>query len=153
VRLRTVERDGRRRHSVWNRAINAVRKANSAEPLADEFMEHFLADATKKSRPGRWKQIRNTVAATTPAGMFGGSAAIMNYDFTAQLPSLRVPTLAVRGAEDPDGTAKAMRQLAELVPGCRYEEIPNARHFCNVDQPDAFNRLMMGWLDKQRKLT
>ena len=51
--------------SVWNRAINAVRKANSAEPLADEFMEHFLADATKKSRPGRWKQIRNTVGDDT----------------------------------------------------------------------------------------
>jgi len=46
-----------------------------------------------------------------------------------------------------------MRQLAKLVPGARYEEIPNANHFCNVDQPDAFNRIMMGWLDKQRKLT
>src|SRR5262249_22895119 len=76
-----------------------------------------------------------------------------NYDFTAQLPSVRVPTLALRGAEDPDGTEKAMRQLAKLVPGARYEQIPNANHFCNVDQPDAFNRLMMGWLDKQRKLT
>jgi len=138
--------------SVWNRAINAVRKANSAEPLADEFMEHFLADATKKNRPGRWKQIRDTVALTTPAGMLGGAGAIMNYDFRAQLPSVKVPTLALRGAEDPDGTEKAMRSLAELVPGARLEQIPNARHFCNVDQPDAFNRIMMGWLDEQQRI-
>jgi 3-oxoadipate enol-lactonase len=139
--------------ATWNRGRDAVRKANSVEPLADEIMEHFLSDATKRRKPGRWKQIRDTVAATTPAGMLGGAAAIMNYDFTAQLPSIKVPTLAVRGAQDPDGTAKAMRRLAELVPGARYEEVPDARHFCNVDQPDTFNRIMMDWLDKQRKLT
>jgi len=139
--------------AVWDRGRNTVRKANSVKPIADEIMEHFLSDATKRRRPGRWKQIRDTVAETTPAGMLGGSAAIMNYDFTAQLPSLRVPTLAVRGAEDPDGTKKAMLRLAELVPGGRLEEIPNAHHFCNVDQPDTFNRIMLGWLDEQRKLT
>ena len=139
--------------AVWDRGRNAVRKANSVEPIADEIMGHFISDATKTSRPGRWKQIRDTVAATTPAGMLGGSAAIMNYDFTAQLPSVQAPTLAVRGAEDPDGTEKAMRRLAELVPGARLEQIPNACHFCNVDQPAAFNRIMMGWLGEQRKLT
>jgi len=139
--------------SVWDRAINGIRKANSVEPIADEVMGHFLSDATKKSRPGRWKQIRDTIAATTPAGVIGGAEAIMHYDFTDQLPSVKIPTLAVRGAEDPDGTEKAMRRLAELIPGARLEQIPNARHFCNVDQPAAFNRVMMGWLEKQRKLT
>jgi len=59
------------------------------------------------------------------------------FPTTAQLPSVRVPTMALRGAQDPDGTEPAMRQLAKLVPGARYEEIPNANHFCNVDQPDV----------------
>ena len=36
--------------------------------------------------PGRWKQIRDTVAATTPAGYLGCSAAIMNFDFTGAAP-------------------------------------------------------------------
>src|SRR5215475_12665762 len=83
--------------------LDIVRKANSVEPIADKIMEQFLADATKRRRPARWKQIRDTVALTTPTGMLGGSAAILNYDFTAQLPSLQVPMLAVRGAQDPDG--------------------------------------------------
>src|SRR5262249_30028257 len=133
--------------------MNAIRTANSVEPIADEMIKHFLSDATKKSKPGRWKQLRDTAAATTPAGVRGGAAAGMHYDFTAQLPSVKVPTLTLRDAQDPDGTTPAMRQLAQLVPGARYEEIPNANHFCNVDQPDAFNRIMMGWLDEQRKRT
>jgi len=136
-----------------NDSLDAIRKANSVEPVADAVMEQFIADATRRSRPARWKQLRDTVALTTPAGALGGMAAILNYDFTAQLPSVKVPVLAVRGAQDPDGAEPGMRRLAELVPGGRLEQIPNAHHFCNVDQPDAFNRIMMDWLEEQRKLT
>ena len=133
--------------------VDIVRKANSLEPIADQIMEQFCNDATKKSRPARYKQLRETVAETTLPGALGGMDAILHYDFTAQLPSVKVPVLAVRGAQDPDGAEPGMRHLAELVPGGRLEQIPKAHHFCNVDQPDAFNRIMMSWLDEHRKLT
>jgi 3-oxoadipate enol-lactonase len=42
------------------------------------------------------------------------------------------------------------RRLADLVPGACYEEIPRMRHFPNVEAPDAFNRIMLGWLDAYR---
>ena len=42
------------------------------------------------------------------------------------------------------------RKLAGLGPGARYEEIPNALHFPNVEHPDTFNRIMLGWLNAQR---
>ena len=32
------------------------------------------------------------------------------------------------------------------MPGARYELIADAKHFPNVEDPEAFNRLMMGWL-------
>jgi len=134
----------------WAERMNTVRSANSLEPLADPTMERWFTDAFKPSKPGRWKQIRDTVAATTPAGYLGCSAAIMNFDFTAQLPALRVPTLVVCGADDPGTPASENRRLAGLVPGGRYQEIANARHFPNVEHPEAFNRIMMGWLEAQR---
>ena len=80
------------------------------------------------------------------------SAAIMNFDFVAQLPALRVPTLVVCGADDPGTPASENRRLAGLVPGGRYEEIADARHFPNVEHPEAFNRIMMGWLEAQGQL-
>ena len=75
----------------------------------------------------------------------------MNFDFAAQLPSLRIPVLVVCGAEDPGTPASENRRLAGLVPGGRYEEIPGMRHFPNVEAPDAFNRIMIGWLEGQRR--
>ena len=137
--------------AMWEERMSIVRRANSLEPLADGTVERWFTDAFKSSKPGRWKQIRDTVAATTPAGFLGCSAAIMNFDFTAKLPSLRIPVLVVCGAEDPGTPASENRRLAGLVPGGRYEEIPGMRHFPNVEAPDAFNRIMIGWLEAQRQ--
>ena len=130
--------------------MDTVRRANSLEPLADATVERWFTDAFRPRKPGRWKQIRDTVAATTPAGYLGCSAAIMNFDFTARLPALRLPTLVVCGAEDPGTPPSENRRLAGLVPGGRYEEIADTRHFPNVEHPEAFNQIMLGWLDGQR---
>ena len=137
--------------AMWEERMSTVRRANSLEPLADGTMERWFTDAFKPRNPGRWKQICDTVAATTPAGFLGCSAAIMNFDFTGQLASLRLPVLVVCGADDPGTPASENRRLAGLVPSGRYEEIPNARHFPNVERPAEFNRIMMGWLDAQRQ--
>ena len=136
--------------AMWDERMSTVRRANSLEPLADGTMERWFTDAFKPRNPGRWKQIRDTVAATTPSGFLGCSAAIMNFDFTRQLSSLRVPVLVVCGADDPGTPASENRRLAGLTPGGRYEEIPSARHFPNVERPDEFNRIMMAWLEQQR---
>ena len=137
--------------AMWEERTSTVRRANSLEPLADGTVERWFTDAFKQRKPGRWRQIRDTVAATTPAGYLGCSAAIMNFDFTAKLPSLHIPVLVVCGADDPGTPASENRRLAGLVPGGRYEEIPGMRHFPNVEAPDAFNRIMIGWLEQQRR--
>jgi 3-oxoadipate enol-lactonase len=137
--------------AMWDERMNTVRRANSLEPLADGTMERWFTDAFKPRNPGRWRQIRDTVAATTPVGFLGCSAAIMNFDFTGPLPSLRIPVLVVCGAEDPGTPAAENRRLASLVPGARYEEIAGMRHFPNVEAPDSFNRIMIGWLEQQRQ--
>ena len=137
--------------ALWDERMNTVRQANSLEPLADSTVERWFTDAFKTKNPRRWKQIRDTVAATTPAGYLGCSAAIMNFDFTGRLSSVGVPVLVVCGAEDPGTPAGENRRLAGLVPQGRYEEIPGMRHFPNVEAPNAFNRIMMSWLEEQRQ--
>ncbi|MFZ3237689.1 MAG: alpha/beta fold hydrolase [Stellaceae bacterium] len=136
---------------IWGPRITAVRAANSLEPIAETSMDRYLSPAFRQKNPGRWKQLRDTVVGTTPAGYLGCSAAILDFDFTARLPSLKLPVLVVCGAEDAGTPPSENRRLAGLVPGARYEEIPGMRHFPNVEAPDAFNRIMLGWLDAQRR--
>jgi 3-oxoadipate enol-lactonase len=136
--------------AAWDERMGAVRRANSLAPIADGTVERWLTDSFKARHPGRWKQIRDTVACTTPAGYLGCCAAILDFDFVTQLPSLRLPLLVVCGADDPGTPAVENRRIAGLVPDARYEELLNAKHFPNVEAPEPFNRIMLGWLDAQR---
>jgi 3-oxoadipate enol-lactonase len=135
---------------LWGPRIAAVRAAQSLEPLADASMDRYLSPSFRTTHPGRWKQLRDTVVGTTPAGYLGCAAAILDFDFVPRLPSLRLPLLVVCGEEDAGTPAADNRRLARLVPGARYEEIAQMRHFPNVEAPDAFNRILLGWLDAHR---
>ncbi|MBV9554364.1 MAG: alpha/beta fold hydrolase [Alphaproteobacteria bacterium] len=136
--------------AAWDERMGIVRNASSLEPIADATMDRWFTPAFKGKNPTRWKQIRDTVAATTPAGYLGCSAAIMDFDFVPRLGTVSVPTLVVCGSDDPGTPAPENRKLAGLVPGGRYEEIAGMRHFPNVEAPDAFNRIMLGWLEAQK---
>jgi 3-oxoadipate enol-lactonase len=136
--------------TAWAPRTAAVKQANSLAGIADGTMDRWFTDAFKPSKPARWKQLRDTVAATSPQGYLGCAAAIQNFDFVPKLPSVKLPTLVVCGAADPGTPPAENKRLAGLVPGARYEEIADARHFPNVERPEAFNRIMLDWLAARR---
>ncbi len=136
--------------AAWGPRLKAVREADSVAVIADGTMERWFTDAYKPRAPGRWRQIRETIAGTTPAGYLGCVAAILNFDFRDDHKNIKTPTLVVCGAQD-EGTPPAGNKLiANNIPGGRYEEIADARHFPNVEHPDVFNGIMMPWLAQHR---
>lgn len=135
---------------AWVPRMETVKKAASLEPLADGTMERWFTDAFKGRRPGRWKEIRSTIANTTPAGYLGCAGAILDYDFVPKLPGIKTPTLVVCGDDDQGTPPAGNKKIAELIPGGRYQGIANARHFPNVEHPDVFNKIMMEWLGARR---
>jgi pimeloyl-ACP methyl ester carboxylesterase len=62
------------------------------------------------------------------------------------LPGIRVPTLVVVGDRDEPFLAPS-RYMARKIPGARLEVIPAAGHASNLDQPEAFNRALLAFLD------
>jgi 3-oxoadipate enol-lactonase len=132
--------------AIWQPRIDAVRKADTVEPLADGTLERWFTPAMKQSNPARLKQIRDTIVATTPQGFCGCVAALADFDYSARLPQIKLPTLVVWGADDPGTPPEGNKRIVSLIPGARGEEIPGVRHFPNVEKPDAFNRILMGWL-------
>ena len=127
-------------------AIGARGLPNRVRTAATSTLTGFT-DAFKAKKPGRAKQIRDTIIGTTTQGFLGCAAAIQNFDFLADLPRLKVPTLVVCGADDQGTPPAGNKRIAELVSGGRYEEIANARHMPNIEHPDTFNRIMLGWLE------
>lgn len=131
---------------AWAARVAVAKSAGSVAPLADITTARWLTDDFKARNPARWTEIRDAIAALPLDGYLGAAAALMDFDFRAELPTLRVPTLVVCGAHD-EGTPPALnREIAALIPGARYHEIPSARHLPNIEHPEAFNEVMVGWL-------
>jgi 3-oxoadipate enol-lactonase len=131
---------------TWEDREKIVRDAGSLLPLADATVERWLTDTVKLRRPGRYKQIRDTIVGTSAAGYLGCTAAIRNCDFVPRLPSVTIPVLVVCGADDAGTPPEANRRIADLVANGRYEQIASARHFPNVEHPEKFNHITMDWL-------
>ena len=138
---------------AWAERIATVERAGSVAPLADATVARWFTDAYPAREPARLRQIRDTVAATSPAGYIGSCQAIMDFDFTPRLPEVATPVLVLCGDQDPGTPPAENRRIAALVRQGSYAEIAAARHFPNVERPDVFNQHMMGWLDSKRHLS
>jgi pimeloyl-ACP methyl ester carboxylesterase len=62
------------------------------------------------------------------------------------LGSVQVPTLIIVGDQDQPFLAPC-EYMAKKIPGARLEVIAGAGHSSNLDQPDAFNRVLRDFLD------
>jgi pimeloyl-ACP methyl ester carboxylesterase len=61
------------------------------------------------------------------------------------LGGIRVPTLIIVGDQDQPFLAPC-EYMAKKIPGARLEVIPGAGHASNLDQPAAFNRVLLDFL-------
>lgn len=130
--------------------IEAITRAGTCEVLADETLDRWLTADYKGAHARRWKQIRNTVAGCSVKGYMGCAQAICNFNFTARLKAVKVPTLFACGTEDPGASPAATRHAATLVQAGSYAEFPNAKHLPNIENPDLFNQVLLGWIGSQR---
>ena len=135
--------------ATWDERKAAVRKSGLAS-IADATMQRWFTDEFKKVNPARWREIRDTIANTTPAGFLGCAAAIQTFSYEARLGSIKAPTLVICGDEDPGTPPDRNKLIASKIPGGRYEGVAKARHLPNVERTEQFNRVMMAFLAANR---
>jgi proline iminopeptidase len=94
---------------------------------ADAFMDRVILSAEA------WRQLIATQEFRT-------------FDTRPRLGEIRVPTLVVVGENDLITTARQARILAGGIPGARLHVFPGTGHNPFVEEPDAFNELVRGFV-------
>lgn len=64
-----------------------------------------------------------------------------------QLAGIKVPTLILDGAHDEIIRQEHLKEMSKLISGSRLVFIPDASHFALFQQPAAFNRALIEFLD------
>jgi pimeloyl-ACP methyl ester carboxylesterase len=91
--------------------------------------------------------VQRLTAGTDPWVTYGDWIADDTFDVMSRLQNIRVPTLAVCGAEDRLTPVKYHRFLAAQIPACRLTIVEGAGHWVFWEQPEAFTRTVRAFLD------
>lgn len=86
---------------------------------------------------------------TVPARVSSARVDLLKgEDLRPRLAEIRTPTLVVKGPRDHYVPPAWSREIAGLIPGARYVEVPDTGHVSHISTPDTFNRILLDWLDE-----
>lgn len=115
--------------------------------VAEMMGPKLFAPRTFETRPEVVAAVRTVVERTAPAAIAAAQRGMAaRPDVTSMLPSIRMPTLVLVGAEDAISTRDEMRAIAAGIPGARFVEILTAGHMTTMENPAAVNDALLQFL-------
>ena len=135
---------------------NLVMRARSIEVTLTQGMDAMaeFAMATNPNvvarlaiDPGAKAEFYAYYRRLTPIGYANALRALLAMDYIAgDLPKIRVPVILIGGDRDP--SLGPMRVMRKKIKGSRLIVLSPASHFANRDQPEAWNRAALGFLEQ-----
>ena len=91
------------------------------------------------------ERVRQAHAGNDAGTYVANLRALAGWTVVGRLGEVRVPVLLVSADQDFTSVEEKRRYLSAM-PDARLEVIPGSRHGSHLDQPDAFNRLVLAFL-------
>lgn len=117
----------------------AVVRERGLEPIADGIVARWFTPAAPAELVARFRRM----LVATPRDSYAACCeALARWDFRDRLPEIISPTLVISAAEDPATPREHAEVLAQGIPNATLAVLPEAAHLANVQQPEAFSRLV-----------
>ena len=112
----------------------------------DILMRRYTAPGFADSAIGRFvlNLFVEKVDSLSPHAIAQVFRARASFDMSARLDSITQPTLVING--ELDGSLPAGMETASLIPGARHAIITDAGHACCIEQPEAFDRVVLDFI-------
>jgi pimeloyl-ACP methyl ester carboxylesterase len=75
---------------------------------------------------------------------------LTTFDRRKELADIKVPTLLVAGTDDKTAPPAMMEKMWQKIPGAEYVLLEGCGHLGPMDQPDAFNAALLGFLQQHK---
>ena len=119
------------------------------EPLVEPTLQRWFTEPYYASNKVMMARVAQMIRSTPVAGYVGCCHAIPKINLTDQLRDIRCPATVIVGEQDA-GTPVAMsRAIAEAIPRADLVVISSASHLSNLEQPEAFNRALVEFLEQR----
>ncbi|TCT06684.1 3-oxoadipate enol-lactonase [Aquabacter spiritensis] len=130
----------------WNTRIAAIRAAGGMQGVVDFTIERWFTEGFRAANPDAIEEARAMILACDTEGYIACAEALKGLDYKRSLDTIKAPVLYVAGASDGGAPPAAMKEMAALTPGAAYVEIAPAAHIIPMENPEAYNAAVGGWL-------
>jgi 3-oxoadipate enol-lactonase len=135
--------------TLWDGRI-ATAGEKGMDPLVEGTLSRWFTEGFRSAHRDVCDRVAAMIRTTPVPGYVGCCHAIPNINVTQRLKEITCPTMVIVGEQDA-GTPVAMAQeIHAAMPGSELVIIPSAAHLSNLEQPEAFNRAISGFLKKHR---
>ena len=132
---------------IWEERIRTV-EAKGMEPTVEPTLQRWFTAPFRARRADLMERVGAMIRATPPLGYVGCCHAIPKIDVTDRLEEISVPALVIVGEEDPGTPVEMARDIQAALPQAELAILRSASHLSNLEQPEEFNRILLGFLDK-----
>jgi 3-oxoadipate enol-lactonase len=121
--------------------------ADGMEIFAQERITHFICDNTFSNKPDVAAKLKKMIVTTSAAG----SAAVQRgraerEDYTPLLEKMDLPALIIVGDQDKFTPISSSEYMSQRIKNSTLAVIENCGHISNMEQPEAFNRVLEKFL-------
>ncbi|HVN93737.1 MAG TPA: alpha/beta fold hydrolase [Terracidiphilus sp.] len=124
----------------------AQARADGVAALFDGMAQNTVAPSVKRERPEVVAEVRAQMTLTVEAEVAVQAGLAARPDSVPTVATIRVPVLAIAGAEDANVTEKDMEAFKAAPGGCELHVVPAAGHYAAYEQPKKVAALMAPWL-------
>lgn len=132
---------------VWQQRIEAAR-AGGMKALAAQTAERWFSAEFRKT--GNHEGVLAAAKRVSLEGFVACVTALQDYDFTAILPQITVPSLILVGEND-GNMPNSMRVICDSITGAQMHIIPDAGHIPCCEKPEIFNQHLLAFLTQSDK--
>jgi 3-oxoadipate enol-lactonase len=129
------------------RTATAIMRRDGAEARADAVLERYLRKGYREDQPERYAELRRQFTTNPVEGYAEAGDAIFAMNFDPRIGEISLPTMVIAGAHDIATTPERMSLYRDGIPGAKMDIIANAGHMPYVEEAEAFNSVLAGFLD------
>jgi 3-oxoadipate enol-lactonase/4-carboxymuconolactone decarboxylase len=131
----------------WAERAELVR-AQGLGAIVDATMTRWFTPAYVAAAAPPLQAVRERFLSIDPVGYALCCGAIGGMDLREPIKAITAPTLIIAGAEDPAPWPAMSFDINSRIAGSELIVLPHAAHILAMEQADAVNRHLLGFLDR-----
>ena len=130
----------------WVKERQAVVRSGGMSPVWEMTKRMWFTDAFVEAASPEYEAVRQVFIDTPIPGYLGGTSAVADLAYQAELHRIRAPTLVLGAGDDPVTPVEHAEAIRSRIAGATLIMLEGQRHFSNVEVPDLFTNHLAAFL-------